>query len=342
MSITFSSNRAYSGVAAIPTMMYDFKTFMVGTGGFTVLASGDGVSNFSMSGDVITGGGSGAHGMGNQSSWFILKEKLSYAGVQRQWLFWNYNNTCMNVYNSWQGFSTSGSEGHISSAVSATNAPIAYDEFHLMNPASATTSLWATGSNFGACPAMGAAGTWYANFAVDPSSPNIWYVLICNGGASPAVIVCFGYDALTGYESGNPDPTVHFYHGNTFPLNSATFFTRYMAHSNSSKALATADTTLVSSAAYYCHIGSVTTVVKGYMSGNDFAMPAIVNSFGTSGNGYNLGAIRADNNVRYLGVSSLYIANAPNRVFSNAINYNGVSYVGLGYFSIRGNGIPTT
>lgn len=61
------------------TAAYAWKVAMLAAG-WTCVGSGDGSANFSTSGDVITGSNSGAHGIDNAKSWFILKSPAAVAG----------------------------------------------------------------------------------------------------------------------------------------------------------------------------------------------------------------------------------------------------------------------
>lgn len=58
-------------------VVYNFKTFMKSASpsgpGWTVTRSGDGLAAFSSTGDVITSSGTGANGIGNTNSWFVLQ-----------------------------------------------------------------------------------------------------------------------------------------------------------------------------------------------------------------------------------------------------------------------------
>lgn len=58
---------------------YAWKVAMLAAG-WTCVGSGDGSANFSTSGDVITGSNSGAHGIDNAKSWFILKSPTAVGG----------------------------------------------------------------------------------------------------------------------------------------------------------------------------------------------------------------------------------------------------------------------
>jgi hypothetical protein len=143
----FSVNRAYVGLgtSSAPTFdqfWYDWKAFMKGSGGasdWTVIASGDGLSTFSTTTDVITQAAIGAGGMANPRSWFILREPNNGLDSQnnpkfrREILVFRPNGISStqhagnrSMFYSLQGFRLS-DNGWAGAAISATNPPIAYD-----------------------------------------------------------------------------------------------------------------------------------------------------------------------------------------------------------------------
>ena len=77
MTFVFNANiTPQSGADAV----FQWKEFMkTGAGGpaWTVVASGDGYSNYSNSGDVITSKNTGANGMFNKFAWFVIQQPSS-------------------------------------------------------------------------------------------------------------------------------------------------------------------------------------------------------------------------------------------------------------------------
>jgi hypothetical protein len=139
--MSFSVNRQYVGwgSSAAPVgdqLWFDWKTFMKGSGGssdWTVIASGDGLSAFSTTTDVISQAAIGAGGMANPSSWFIIREPDNGVGKPRREIL-VYRTAAISSINqsdfrhmwySLQGFNMSA--GWAGNAVSATNPPVAYD-----------------------------------------------------------------------------------------------------------------------------------------------------------------------------------------------------------------------
>jgi len=117
-------------------LFYDWKTFITAHG-WTVVASGDGISNFSLSSDIFTSAYKGiANGFANPKSWFIIQEPSpGYASVRREFLVVKTNDSggdqSRAIFYSQQGFNRGSAtgNGHNSGAnISATNPPYAYDE----------------------------------------------------------------------------------------------------------------------------------------------------------------------------------------------------------------------
>lgn len=61
---------------------YEAKEFLKANG-FTVLASGDGLSAYSSSGDIITASGSGANGMNNARAWYRIQSPEGYEWIRQ-------------------------------------------------------------------------------------------------------------------------------------------------------------------------------------------------------------------------------------------------------------------
>jgi len=213
-------------------LFYAFKTFMKGVG-WTVPQSSDGIS-FDQSGvDKITGAGSGAGGLANASSWYILKEPSAYVGQRREFLFqknspWSVpSDGCYrNIWYSVQGFQTgsSSNSGFGSAAISATNYPIAYDMF-AVNPAGQTTqspTFWTSG--LGNASQTNQFIPYFDDgsssqrieymFCASDAAPYFWYILGYKrnvrgaGGVSSGIYNWHCYNPLTAYDSSDGDPAV--------------------------------------------------------------------------------------------------------------------------------------
>lgn len=72
-----------SGDGTIAVAFYNIKEALK-TAGWTVDTSGDGLSAYSASSDVITGSGSGANGMNNAKAWLVLKAPGAVGGSTRR------------------------------------------------------------------------------------------------------------------------------------------------------------------------------------------------------------------------------------------------------------------
>lgn len=81
MAAIFTTN--YSGTAF--GAVYQLKQLLK-QAGWTVTKSGDGMSAYSPSGDVITHGGTGANGMNNNGSWFVIRQPFT-RGAAREFCF---------------------------------------------------------------------------------------------------------------------------------------------------------------------------------------------------------------------------------------------------------------
>lgn len=224
MAFNFSINNSYTGYGldTDPTtdqMFVAFKNFMV-TNGWTVSQSGDGVSNFSTSGDVFTGSPqskSGANGMGNASAWFVLKQPATVAGFRREFLFYKYTNQTSaatalhrHIWYSLQGFSTT--NGCNGAAISATNPPLAYDMVltYSGNTTSISNSFGGINNSTGATFSSnaGTGGVWYAHFAAETTAPYSWYIWTQQktGTNPPSGLTFVGFDGLTQVDALDKDP----------------------------------------------------------------------------------------------------------------------------------------
>jgi hypothetical protein len=219
MTFQFSANNTYVGKGLIsnPTgdqAWFTFKEFMK-TNGWTVVQSSDGTTA-SSSADVITTSASGAGGMANASTWFVLKEPSGgLAGKRREFLFIRTNSVAdavigMNrlVAYSVQGFSTT--LGWNNAAVSATNPPIAFDmAIHNTTPATLAFSTSPTFTDADILRIGEATNIWDMHIGVDNAAPHGWFMFATfrgTGALNTSWFMCF--DPLTSYDSLDSDPTV--------------------------------------------------------------------------------------------------------------------------------------
>jgi hypothetical protein len=322
MSFVFSANNLYT--VANAKVLYDFKQFMVSTGRFTVVASGDGVSNFSTSSDVITSGSSGAHGMSNVYAWYVLKEASSFAGSQRQWLFKVFYGSVayFDVISSCQGFSTTygrGSTGSSTVAISATNAPLAFDELFYSSGTFFPLSM--NNVNFSQPSSYTVAVNYYANFGVNTTSgANSWFMFMCNGGPSAASMQrLIAYDQLSGYDSNNGDPAIYVCAGN-----STTAQTRYNYSPVSTITQALTDPRIINIGAAPIKPYNMPIITASPSSGCDVGMPM----YWAASTMLSSSTYTKETDYTFpLGQSSLFTLHYPSRVFSNTYTYNGNNYV---------------
>ena len=113
MSYVISTVRGITGAYG----WYTLKTLLVSVG-WIVKASGDGLSAFSSSSDVITGPGSGANGMGNTSAWFRIRMP-AINGITREFVF-QMSDTSGDIGALWYSYSAGFTGGSPSSTVLPT------------------------------------------------------------------------------------------------------------------------------------------------------------------------------------------------------------------------------
>ncbi len=232
MALSFSSNTYYDAGSSVNTnsgddLIFKFKTFMK-TAGWTVPQSSDGLTLDQSGVDKITHANSGAGGMANQFSWFILKEPAAHSGKQREFLFYK-NPTTWNkpsdgcyrlIVYSVGGFSTS--IGFNSGSVTATNPPIAFDGLHLNYSSyynwTNSTSQWGAMASHETINQMisnlsSSLNTTIINgpieytFCASDTAPYFWYILGRNSvqytPTATSVFIC--YDPLTGCDASDSD-----------------------------------------------------------------------------------------------------------------------------------------
>jgi len=215
-----------SSYAAVPVdkMFLAWKTFMVTQAGWTVIASGDGLSGYSTSGDILTSAAAVAGGLGNTKSWFILKEPSpGFNGLQRQFLIYRASEASpvsRNVMYSAQGFDLT--NGHNSASISPTNPPVAYDEILLGSGNYAPSSTYnanitaaSTGNTW--LPSANITPYHVYNFFASTTAPFNFYFLITTVtnasqyDTSGYMNMFFAMDELAEYQYNHGDPTVLYF-----------------------------------------------------------------------------------------------------------------------------------
>jgi len=193
MTFVFNPNiTPQSGADAV----YQWKEFMK-TGGpaWTVVASGDGYSNYSNSGDVITSKSTGANGMFNKFAWFVIQQPAS----TRQFCFQSLatvsltnpnNNSAVNwrVKYSTVGFTNGGSANVTPTAAVSVQTGVEDAGVVLGSP------LGTDASPIGAA-LFAADGSYRMQMAADNAAPNAfnWF---CTVIPTPAIASGFLFDAM--------------------------------------------------------------------------------------------------------------------------------------------------
>lgn len=154
MAAIFTTNVSGTAFGAV----FELKQLLK-QAGWKVTQSGDGDSAFSPSGDVISHGGSGAGGMNNTGSWFVIRQPFA-RGAQREFCFHKASSATNQVvrwiYSKAAGF-TGGSPG-------ATTPPTASDGIQMGSivpqPVHSAQMMAETD---------GAFGFWLASYSNSPS-----------------------------------------------------------------------------------------------------------------------------------------------------------------------------
>ncbi|HVI42660.1 MAG TPA: hypothetical protein VM577_18570 [Anaerovoracaceae bacterium] len=161
MSFVFDvNNSTITGAQA----MFKLKTLLV-SAGWVVKSSGDGLSAFSSSSDIISSGSGGANGLANTTAWFRIQMPLANS-VRREFMIQRNNaNTNWIIKYSYSANFTGGSP-------SATASPTATDSQTLQNGGGA---FFSTDSTY----------RW--NAAADNAAPyGFWMGCFPTGGGSPS------------------------------------------------------------------------------------------------------------------------------------------------------------
>lgn len=164
--------------------MHNFKTFMK-LRGWTVPKSGDGLSLYGSSSDVITTSATGAAGY-NTSTWFILSKP---SGGKHFMFQQSYSGSTWTIKLSFLGFS--------GGSPSSTTAPTATDEATLVNASSIFS---------------GSEGTQKQQILADGASPyGFIAVTYPNGGGDPTSVMMMDPLVAGTYPSEDIDPYVYYF-----------------------------------------------------------------------------------------------------------------------------------
>ena len=182
--------------------MYNWKAWLI-TQGWTVPRSSDGTT-YNSTGDQITGGGSGAHGLANNSAWFVIQMPLVNA-VNRQFCFQRgTDNQHWRIKYSFSAGFTGGSPG-------ATQTPSATDEEVLCGAGTDAAPSFYT--------MFQTDGIYRQHMAADNASPyGCWNVCVPIGVYDDAVtrgIMMVDPMASGTYPSADADPYVLLFSGNS-------------------------------------------------------------------------------------------------------------------------------
>jgi len=158
--------------------------------GWTVLASGDGISAYSSSSDIITSAGSGANGMDNSNAWFRIEDPLS----AREYVF--QRGTAGHY--SWKWI-YSASDGFTGGSPDYQTLPTATDQQGLAKNSTAFQTMFPT------------SGSWRIHMAAEDAAHNGVYAWWCCGywsSAEQLLMCCDALDSAT--TASDNDPCVHY------------------------------------------------------------------------------------------------------------------------------------
>jgi hypothetical protein len=204
MAYTYSLNLT-PGIGTL--VVFQLKAALV-AGGWTVTRSSDGTT-YNSTGDQISHSGTGAGGMSNVRSWFVIRQPGSN---QREFCIQRSSDGTTTNYNFRIKYSGGPSTGFVGGSPSATQVPSATDEVTLLGAgtdASPTFSNWFSFAD---------SSLIQANIMVGDAASNYNFLMFCqnpSGRTTSAYNVSrfgmLGLDTVTSFSVGDVDPVVvHF------------------------------------------------------------------------------------------------------------------------------------
>jgi hypothetical protein len=135
MSYSFLTNQSPVDIAH---GFYAFMGLLV-SAGFTVVSSGDGLSLYSSSGNILTGGGSGAGGLGNGYAWFRVQAP-AVNGQTREYIVQRAGSG--GYQDDYWAFKYSASAGFTGGSPDSTHVPTATDEVGIFGNITGTNQTY--------------------------------------------------------------------------------------------------------------------------------------------------------------------------------------------------------
>lgn len=179
---------------------FQLKTLLV-TAGWTVQRSGDGLSAYSASADILTTGASGAGGLGNAGAWFTIRQPAAVTGAQRQLQFINGSVSGTDFWTVRYSYSA----GFVTGTSNATTAPTATDEVYIVGAAGAPS-----GAAFGGFASYGTSTR--SQYIANNAAPYDFISLSHTTGASPLKQVFMMDGMVSGsYNVLDVDPYVFYF-----------------------------------------------------------------------------------------------------------------------------------
>ncbi len=187
MAKTFDKNTVYATTAAA---IFAFKALLKAAG-WVVKSSGDGLSAFSSSADIITGNGSGANGINNSQAWFRIQDP----GGLREFV-WQRGSA--SAHHWWVTYSAQSK--FTGGSPSATARPTATDGQNFIGTSTTGLDSFLGGSG---------EGTFRFQMMADTSAPYTWYIMAYSSGGSTHR-GCYFMDSLQAgsYDAADVDPVV--------------------------------------------------------------------------------------------------------------------------------------
>lgn len=188
-------------------IVFNLKAALV-AGGWTVISSSDGTT-YNASGDQITHNGTGAGGMGNARSWFVIRQP---GANQREFCIQRSSDSSTTNYNFRLKYSGGPSTGFVAGTPSATQTPSATDENILLGAGSDASPTFGNWFSFAEATLV------QANIMVGDAASNYNFLMFCHPAQGRTVsfynfsrMGLLGLDTVTSFSVGDVDPAVvHF------------------------------------------------------------------------------------------------------------------------------------